>query len=77
MKRSASKFYQTDDKTFSKIEGTFSDLHPGYPLENISNFEKYILRLSEAYRGPRNLGKVLSLTNLWRVLLPRTLGRTL
>ena len=38
MKRCASKYYQPDDKNFSKIEGTFYDLHPGHHHENISNF---------------------------------------
>ena len=44
-----SEIIQINDKVFSKIEGTFSELHLGYPHENISNFKKYILRLSEAY----------------------------
>ena len=32
--------------------GTFSELHPGHPQENKSNFRVYILRLSETYWGP-------------------------
>ena len=49
MERSAnivisSEIIQTDDK-FSKIESTFSEVNPGYPHVNISNFKKYILRL--------------------------------
>ena len=44
-----SEIIQINVKVFSKIEGTFSELHLGYPHENISNFKKYILRLSEAY----------------------------
>ena len=57
---------------FFQIEGTFSELYPERPHENISNFKKYILRLTEAYRGPRTLEMALSLTNL-----KRTLNRTL
>ena len=35
-----------------QIEGTFFELHAGHPPhENISKFKKYVLRLSEAYRG--------------------------
>ena len=57
---------------FFQREGIFSELHPGRPHENISNFKKYILGLIEAYRRPRTLGMALSLRNL-----KRTFSRTL
>ena len=31
---------------FSKIEGTFSEVNPGHPHENISNFKNCILTFS-------------------------------
>ena len=55
---------------FYKIEGSFSGVNAGYPQENISNFKKFVLRLSGAYRVPRNLEKTLSLRNLKRNLSP-------
>ena len=61
---------------FSEIAGTFSELNPKHPHENISNFKKHISRLSGAYREPRTIGQTLSLKNLNRNLSPRTLNRT-
>ena len=34
-----SEIIQTDNKVFSEIEGTFSELHLGYTHENISNLK--------------------------------------
>ena len=62
---------------FSKIEGTSSEVNPGHPYENISNFKKYIMRFSGAYQGLRVLGRTLSLGNLKRNLSPMILNRTL
>ena len=69
----SSEIIQTDDRHFSKMEDIVLEVNPGHSHENISNFKKYILRLSRAYQRPRALGRNLSLRNIKGNLSPRAL----
>ena len=79
MKRSTNNWigdHSNKRYNFFKKEGKFSELRPGHLHENVSNFKKSILRLNEAYQGPRTLGKSLSLRNLKSNQSLKTLNRT-